>query len=79
MPSDVSAAVLAQNVQVSAGEDRRPAPPPGQELNATITAQSLLRTPDQFRQIILKTQPDGSMVRLGDVARVELGADDYRP
>ena len=77
MPSDVSAAVLAQNVQVTAGEVGGLPSPPGQELDATITAQSLLRTPDQFRQIILKTQPDGSIVRLGDVARVELGADDY--
>ncbi len=77
MPSDVSAAVLAQNVQVTSGEVGGLPARPGQELDATVTSQSLLRTPEQFRQIILRTQPDGSVVRLGDVARVELGADDY--
>ncbi|HVN02109.1 MAG TPA: efflux RND transporter permease subunit [Caulobacteraceae bacterium] len=77
MPSDVTRAVLAQNVQLTAGEVGGLPSPPGQQLNATITAQSLMTTPDQFRAIILKTQPDGSVVRLSDVARVELGADDY--
>ena len=77
MPSDVSAAVLAQNVQVTGGEVGGLPSPAGQELNATVTAQSLMTSPDQFKAIILKTQPDGSMVRLADVARVELGADDY--
>jgi len=77
MPSDVQAAVLAQNVQVTGGQVGGLPSPPGQELNATITAQSLLTSPDQFKAIILKTQPDGSVVRLSDVARVELGADDY--
>jgi multidrug efflux pump len=77
MPSDVRNAVLAQNVQVAGGEVGGLPAPPNQELNATLTAESLMRTPDQFRAIILKTQPDGSLVRLSDVARVELGADDY--
>ncbi len=77
MPSDVQAAVLAQNVQVTGGQVGGLPSPPGQELNATITAQSLLTSPDQFAAIILKTQPDGSVVRISDVARVELGADDY--
>ncbi len=77
MASDVRNAVLAQNVQVATGEVGGLPSPPGQQLNATITAQSLLRTPDEFKAIILKTQPDGSVVRLGDVARVEIGADDY--
>jgi len=77
MPSDVSAAVLAQNVQVPAGElGARPAVA-GQELDATVNAQSRLKTADQFRAIILKTATDGSVVRLGDVARVEIGADAY--
>jgi hydrophobe/amphiphile efflux-1 (HAE1) family protein len=77
MPSDVSAAVLAQNVQVPAGElGGRPAVA-GQELDATVNAQSRLKTADQFRAIILKTATDGSIVRLGDVARVEIGADAY--
>ncbi|MGH7023162.1 MAG: efflux RND transporter permease subunit [Caulobacteraceae bacterium] len=77
MPSDVRTALVTQNIQVPAGEIGGQPSVPGQELNATITAQSRLRTPDQFRNVILKTQPDGSQVRLGDVARVELGADTY--
>ena len=46
-------------------------------LNATVTAQSRLQTPEQFRNIILKTQTDGATVRLQDVARVELGSENY--
>jgi multidrug efflux pump len=77
MPSDVRAAVLAQNIQVTGGEVGGLPSPPDQELDATLTAQSLLTSPDQFKRIILKTQPNGSVVRLSDVARVELGANDY--
>jgi hydrophobe/amphiphile efflux-1 (HAE1) family protein len=77
MVSDVSAAVLAQNVQVPAGElGARPATS-GQELDATVNGQSRLKTAAQFKAIILKTATDGSIVRLGDVARVELGGDTY--
>jgi multidrug efflux pump len=46
-------------------------------LNATVTSQSRLQSPEQFRNIILKTQPDGATVRVGDVARVELGSENY--
>ena len=49
----------------------------GQQLNATITAQSRLQTPDQFENILVKTNSDGSVVRLKDVARVELGGENY--
>ena len=77
MPSDVAAAVLAQNVQVPAGEIGALPSVPGQELDATINAQSRLKTPDQFRDIILRTATNGSVVRLGDVARVEIGGDNY--
>jgi multidrug efflux pump len=77
MPSDVYAAVLAQNIQVSAGQIGAQPTVPGQQLNATVTAQSRLQTPEQFRAIILRTTPDGSQVRLGDVARVDLGAETY--
>jgi len=77
MPSDVSAAVLAQNVQVPAGElGARPARA-DQELDATVNGQSRLKSADQFKAIILKTASDGSIVRLGDVARVEIGGDTY--
>ena len=50
---------------------------PGQQLNATVSAQSLLQTPEQFRDVLLRTLPDGAAVRLGDVARVEIGAQSY--
>ncbi|PKR87284.1 hydrophobe/amphiphile efflux-1 family RND transporter [Pleomorphomonas diazotrophica] len=76
-PSDVAAAVRAQNTQVSAGQIGGRPLAQGAQLNATITAQSQLQTPEQFRNIILKTQQDGSIVRLGDVARVEIGAESY--
>ena len=74
---DVANAIRAQNVQVSAGSLGAQPAVPGQELNATVTAQSQLQTPDQFRNIILKTTQNGAVVRLSDVARVELGADSY--
>ena len=76
-PSDVAAAVQAQNTQISAGQLGSTPSAPGQQLNATITAQSRLSTPEEFRRILLRTDPDGSMVRLSDVARVELGAASY--
>ncbi|HWD49813.1 MAG TPA: efflux RND transporter permease subunit [Rhizomicrobium sp.] len=76
-PSDVQSAVLAQNVQVSAGELGAQPTVPGQELDATVTAQSRLETPAQFRAIVLKSTQNGAVVRLGDVARVELGAQNY--
>lgn len=50
----------------------------GQVLNATVNAQSLLKTADEFKDIFLKNTPNGAQVRLGDVARVELGADNYQ-
>jgi hydrophobe/amphiphile efflux-1 (HAE1) family protein len=74
---EVKAAIRAQNAQVSAGQVGSLPTVGGQALNATVTAQSRLRTPQQFREILLRTNPDGSMVRLSDVARVELGAENY--
>jgi len=76
-PSDVTAAIRAQNTQIGAGQLGATPAVPGQQLNATITAQSQLSTPEQFRAILLRTDADGSVVRLGDVARVELGAESY--
>jgi hydrophobe/amphiphile efflux-1 (HAE1) family protein len=75
--SDVKQAILAQNAQVSAGQVGAAPSVPGQQLNAVITAQSRLQTPEQFRGIVLKTNTDGSTVKLADVARVELGQDSY--
>jgi len=71
--SDVAAAVRARNAQIAAGQLGGLPAVPGQRLNATVTAQSLLKTPEEFRQILIRSLPDGSSVRLGDVARVELG------
>ncbi|HEX7853714.1 MAG TPA: efflux RND transporter permease subunit [Sphingobium sp.] len=75
--SDVTAALQTQNAQVSAGQIGSLPALKGQALNATVTAQSRLRTPEQFRAIILRSGTDGSVVHLSDVARVEMGADNY--
>ncbi len=77
MPSDVIAAVQAQNTEIAAGEIGGLPAPPGQMLGVTVTALSKLQTPEEFRAIILKTLSDGSTVRLGDVARVEIGSQSY--
>ncbi|KHS44392.1 MULTISPECIES: efflux RND transporter permease subunit [Novosphingobium] len=77
MPSDVTAALQAQNTQVAAGEIGANPAPEGQRLNATVTARSRLETPDQFRNVVVKTNVDGSVVKLKDVARVELGEESY--
>ncbi|HEV7608829.1 MAG TPA: efflux RND transporter permease subunit, partial [Steroidobacteraceae bacterium] len=77
MPGDAITAIQAQNTQVAAGQIGGSPSPSTQMLNATVTARSRLSTPEQFRNIIVKTQGDGSMVRLGDVARVELGSESY--
>ena len=77
MPRDVTAAVESQNAQVAAGQVGGLPSPRGQMLNATVTARSRLTDAEQFRNIILKTQPDGSRVLLKDVARVELGSESY--
>ena len=77
MPSDVIAAIQAQNTQVAAGQLGGQPSPAVQMLNATVTARSRLTTVDQFKQILVKTQTDGSKVLLQDVARVELGSESY--
>ncbi|CAN5196245.1 efflux RND transporter permease subunit [soil metagenome] len=77
MPGDVVTAITRQNAEVAAGEVGGQPQPDTQMLNAIVTAQSRLQTPQQFKAIVLKTQPSGSVVRLSDVARVELGAENY--
>ena len=77
MPSEVIAAITAQNSEVAAGEVGGLPSPKGQMLNATVTAQSRLQTVEQFENIVLKTLPDGSSVRIKDIARVEIGAENY--
>ncbi|KQN80805.1 multidrug transporter [Sphingomonas sp. Leaf67] len=77
MPGDVITAIQNQNTEVAAGELGGQPSGPEQQLNATVTAQSRLQTPPQFKAIILKTLPEGSTVRLSDVARIELGQENY--
>ena len=76
-PADVSAAVTAQNTEVSAGQLGGAPAVPGQQLNATVTAQSRLQTAEQFGNILLKTTSNGAMVHLRDVAHMELGRENY--
>ncbi|HET7202207.1 MAG TPA: efflux RND transporter permease subunit [Steroidobacteraceae bacterium] len=75
--SDITAAVRAQNAQVTVGQLGGTPAVDGQQLNATISSQSRLQTPEQFRDIVVRSNPDGSALRLGEVARVELGAENY--
>ena len=75
MPSDLVAALNAQNAQVSAGQLGQQPAPAGQMLNATITARTKLQTVEEFENIILKSGTDGSVVTMADVARVALEAD----
>ena len=77
VPGDVRRAVLAQNTQLATGELGDLPAVPGQPINATITAQSRLQTAQQFRDIVLRVNADGSEVRLGDVARVELNSESF--
>ncbi|WP_180036409.1 MULTISPECIES: efflux RND transporter permease subunit [unclassified Acinetobacter] len=77
-PSDIATAIRTQNAQVAVGQLGGAPAIEGQVLNATVTAQSLLQTPGQFSNIFLKNTASGAQVRLGDVARVELGADNYQ-
>ena len=77
LPSDVINAIREQNTQISSGAIGGAPAVPGQEINATITMQSLLRTPDQFRNLLIRTTTNGASIRLEDVARVEFGPETY--
>ncbi|MES2942050.1 MAG: efflux RND transporter permease subunit [Pseudomonadota bacterium] len=76
-PLDVKNAIQAQNAQVSAGQLGGLPAAAGQQMNATITSQTRLKTAEQFEGILLRTQTDGSEVRLRDVARIERGSESY--
>ncbi|MEG1323455.1 MAG: efflux RND transporter permease subunit [Janthinobacterium sp.] len=76
-PADVITAVQAQNAEVSAGELGGTPSVKGQQLNATVSAQSRLQTAEQFGAILLKTTTNGAMVYLKDVASMELGRENY--
>ncbi|MFP1729051.1 efflux RND transporter permease subunit [Lonsdalea quercina] len=77
MPSDVESAIEAQNIQLSAGKIGAEPSSADQQLTATVRAQSRLQTPEQFRNIIVKSGSNGAVVHIGDVARVEMGSEDY--
>src|SRR5690554_3245402 len=76
-PLDVRSAVAEQNSQFAAGQIGGMPVLQGQQINATIIAQTRLENVDEFENILIKVNPDGSQVRLKDVARVELGAENY--
>lgn len=77
IPSDILSALAAQNTQVSAGQLGALPAVAGQQLNATISARSKLRTVDEFRDVVVKSSSDGTIVRLADVVRIELGSESY--
>jgi len=74
---DVTAALQAYNVEVSAGQFGGAPAQKNQRLNASIIVQSLLKTPEEFAAIPIRTNPDGSRVRIKDVGRTELGTESY--
>ncbi|MDD2914301.1 MAG: efflux RND transporter permease subunit [Gallionella sp.] len=76
-PGDISRAVRAQNAQLATGELGQLPAAPGQQLNAVIVTKSKLSTAEEFGNVIVRANADGSTVRIKDVARVELGAQDY--
>ncbi len=76
-PVDVTNALQNQNVQISGGQLGGTPAPASQRLTASITEATLLRTPAEFGRILLKVNPDGSQVRLSDVARIDLGAENF--
>ena len=76
-PADVGRAVRAQNTLLPLGEVGQLPAAPGQEINAVLGSRGRLATPEEFGDIVVRANPDGSSVRLKDIARVELGAQDY--
>lgn len=76
-PTDFITAVRDQNIQVAAGQIGAPPVPEGQQFQYTIKAKGRLTSPEEFEQIVLRTGADGAVVTIGDVARVELGAQVY--
>jgi len=76
-PSDVATAIRAQNHQVAVGSLGGTPSVAGQQINATMMAQTMMSSPEEFAQILLRVKADGSQIRLKDVARVEIGGDNY--
>ncbi len=76
-PGDISAAISAQNNQVAVGNLGGTPSVAGQQVSATMMAQTMMSSPEEFAEILLKVNTDGSQIRLGDVARVEIGGESY--
>ena len=76
-PDEVIATIRAQNAQVAVGQLGGTPAIDGQQINATITGSDRLQTPEQFRDIVLRSGGDGSVLKLGDIARVEIGSEGY--
>jgi multidrug efflux pump len=75
--ADIINAIRAQNVQVSAGQIGGLPAVPGQQISAAIIGPTRLSTPEEFRQILVRVNPDGSQLKLGDVARVAINSENY--
>jgi len=75
---DVVNAIRAQNAQIAAGELGGAPALPGQDINASIVVQTRLSSPEAFRNILMRVKADGSRITLGDIARIELGAENYQ-
>ncbi|MEI8400380.1 MAG: efflux RND transporter permease subunit [Alcaligenaceae bacterium] len=76
-PSDISAAISRQNVMLAAGQLGAPPVPNGQDFQLTLNVTSSMDTPEQFEQILIKVDEQGEMTRLRDVARIEMGSQNY--
>jgi hydrophobe/amphiphile efflux-1 (HAE1) family protein len=76
-PGDVAAAIREQNAQFAAGQVGAEPAPEGQAFTFSVTTRGQLSTPEEFERIILRADREGSVLRLGDVARIELGAQSY--
>ncbi len=77
-PVEVVAAIRTQNARIAAGELGAIPAVEGQQLNASIVVHTSMQTPEEFSQILLRVNPDGSQVVLGDVAKVEMGSESYQ-
>src|SRR5690606_39147442 len=75
--ADVSRAIQGQNAQFAAGKTGQPPVSNGKQLVYSITSKGRLSAPEEFENIVLRADSDGSILRLGDVADVELGSRDY--
>ena len=76
-PSDISAAISRQNLMLAAGQLGAPPVPTGQDFQLTLNVTSSMDTPEQFGQILIKVDEQGEMTRLRDVARIEMGSQNY--